>query len=505
MSTGFRSLFSPDFQKIAIYLHLMFLLLPIAQASDFLKLEDYLAQVKHEHLGFQGSMARSQGGELRSQEGKTLLAPTAFTQIQYTQDGRITPGSFIGYDHQKIKTFSFGVSQLTSFGLQAKLHYDIVSQSYIRPVLLFPGFDLNSSFIRTSSAYASPVLELTQSLWSNGWGSSTRATQEQIESQALASSYNARFAARSELTQAEIYYWNLALARQNVFVQTEALDRAQKIYSWSVRRVKLHLADQSDAMQAEALLQTRELDLMTAKDLARNAARSFNSLRHLDSDDVKEILATLDAQTLKSIELPTRASMRDDVKAAEQNTKSAIAAAKIAIEKNKPTLDVFANLTLNGQPSSSLGVLNGYLPYTDLSDAMSSSFSFNRPTAAVGLKFSLPLDLSTLSKSQKGWQQERQAAELLLDQKLFEQEQAWKELQQSLNETRKRLIISQKLEVIQESKLKNERKRLQSGRTTTYQVLLFEEDFLLSQLGRIREQAKLLTLIAQMKLFGESS
>ena len=140
----------------------------------------------------------------------------------------------------------------------------------------------------------------------------------------------------------------------------------------------------------------------------------------------------------------------------------------------------------------------------DISDAMGSLSTFNRPTYVIGLKFSVPLDLDTTSKSRDGWRKEKIAAELTYDRKLFEQEENWKDLNETLSEARKHLELSRKLEVIQESKLNAERARLQHGRTTTYQVLLFEQDFLQAQLGRIRDQANVLNIIAQMKLFGET-
>jgi outer membrane protein TolC len=115
----------------------------------------------------------------------------------------------------------------------------------------------------------------------------------------------------------------------------------------------------------------------------------------------------------------------------------------------------------------------------------------------------MPLNLETNAHSREGWRQEKIVAELSFDRKLFEQENDWKSLNEDLNEAKTRLELALKLEEIQQSKLNIERERLQKGRSTTYQVLLFEQDYLSSQSNRIRSQAQILTLIAQMKLFGE--
>jgi outer membrane protein TolC len=114
------------------------------------------------------------------------------------------------------------------------------------------------------------------------------------------------------------------------------------------------------------------------------------------------------------------------------------------------------------------------------------------------------LDFGLSSSARDGWRRELIAAELAYDRKFFEQERSWSDLNQNLSEARQHLELSRKLETIQEAKLKSERNRLQHGRTTTYQVMLFEQDYILSQLTRIRDQANVLNIIAQMKLFGEN-
>lgn len=480
----------------------MSLAIPQAQAAELLTMNGFLTQVKEQNSGVKGALLSSQASQLRSEEGNLLLAPTVYSNLQYTQDSRISQITLLGYDSLVTKTFSFGVSQLTRFGLQAKLHYDVTSMYYNNPVSLVSIAGLN--FAPQSFANASPVLELTQSLWSNSWGASTRANQEHLEAQALSSSYNASYQAKSGLSHAEITYWNLALARQIVSVQSEALDRAKKIYDWSIRRVRLHLADPSDALQAEALMQVRELDLTSAHNQVRSASRDFNSARSIDSDSVEEKLEPISPHQIEDLKIPKRAVLRDDVKAALESEKAALATATISLERDAPTLDVFTTLSLNGQPSSSEGIPRGYIGYQNVSDTVGPSFSFNRPSVTVGLKFSVPLDLSTVSKARDGWRKEKIAAEMLYDRKLFEQEESWKNLNETLSETRDHLRLSRKLEMIQASKLNAERIRLRQGRTTTYQVLLFEQDYLQAQLGRIRDQASVLTLIAQMKLFGET-
>lgn len=483
-----------------LFLELSFHLAESSWAEAPLTLEAFLDQIKNQTPGLKASLASREGGELRSQEGALSLAPTLFANLNYGSDAKLNPFSFFTWGNITSFTFSTGVSQTTTFGLQAKLHYDVTDQTMSNP-LSGAGGPIVGFTIPTVYINASPVLELTQNLWSNGFGRSTRAIQEQSEASALASSFISSFQAKTTLMKAEMTYWRLALARQAIGVQQGALERAQKIYEWNRRRARLQLEDQSAVVQAEAQVQRGILDLTSAKNEERSASRAFNLARNIDSDQVAEAVVEMTPAMIDQIQTPARAVLRDDVKAAQQQSRASSAGAQISIEKDSPTLDLVASFALNGQPASGV---SPYIPYTNLSDAFTSSFSFNRPTTAIGFRFSMPLDFGILSHSREGWKKEHIAANLTYDQKVIEQEQNWKDLNETFGEAKHHLDLSRKLEQIQETKLTMERDRLKRGRTTTYQVLLFEQDYLAAQMMRIRDQVNVLNLVAQMKQFGET-
>ncbi|MEO7162504.1 MAG: TolC family protein, partial [Bdellovibrionia bacterium] len=403
---------------------------PSAYAGNHLTLDGYISAVKTGNSGVKGSIESSEAGQLRSSEGKLLLAPTLYSNLQVLRDAKLPPSLFVRYDAQVTETYSLGISQLTTFGLQAKIHYDLFYQFYVNPVPLFaaPG---GGSLVPNVYAVASPVLELTQSLWSNGMGRSTQAAQEQTEASALASSYGASFQAKSTLAQAESTYWRLALARQVVSVQQEALDRARKIYNWNYEKARLHLRDNADVLQAEALAKNRELDLLSAKNEERAASRAFNSTRGVSTGEVNETLDEITSEMITKLQTPKRAATRDDVKAAQQNVRMTLAGATINSERDQPTLDLFATLSMNGQTDTIA---------SNISDTIGNSFT-NRPSQLVGIRFSMPIS-GARSKALEGWQKEHIAAEKTFDQKLFDQEQSWKDLVENLGDQRKQLDLA---------------------------------------------------------------
>jgi len=469
---------------------------PISKPGK-ITLEDYLSQVKINNLGVKGSILSSEGSLKRSEEGQLLLSTNAFIDLKAGSDAKLNPFSMIAWDRLNSETLSVGVSKQTKFGLLTKVHYDL-TQSYIIN-LVGSSQQVPAPFFSsypTTYTNASPVLEFTQNFWNNGFGRSTQATQDLQEAQALASSYTASFQAKLAISQAEISYWNLATARQVLAMYQEALERAKLIYQWNVKRAQLQLGDQSEVLQSEALVKGRELDVLTSQNNVRSASRNFNASRYIDSDEVKEELIELTPSMMAQIQTPTRAAQRDDVKAAEQQARASEAGAITSIEKSKPNLDLNASFALNGQV--------GNIPAGDLGTAMSNSLTFNRPTINVGLRLQVPLDFEITKRTTDGWKLEKIAAEKYYDQKVFSQEQDWKNLNESFNEAKMRLDLSITLENVQSAKLKAERDRLSRGRTTTYQVLLFEQDYLTSQIVRVRDQAIILNLIAQMKQYGES-
>lgn len=480
-------------------------ILPLPQSSysgEAILLDHYLGQVKSSHGGVKGSIIGTQAGKLRSEEGDLILSPTAFAEFKYVSDAKYPQTAFLNYDNIITKTLAVGVKKQTTFGLNASLSYNLLSTYYNNPISLLNfgaagGAGANTSnLVLYSYALAFPMLELKQNIWGNGFGRSTRAQVTQSEANALASSYQNSYQAKNIVVNAELAYWRLALARQVVQVQKEALDRGQKTYEYNARRARLQLGEQADVIQSEATVQLRELDLKTAEAEEILAARAFNSMRSIDSDHVEEALVELKPELVNGIQMPKRANYRDDVLSEEQKARAAQASAEVSVEKNKPTLDAYASIALNGQ--------SGFPPYQNLSDSVPKSFTFNRPTTTVGVTFSAPLDLGAASNVREGWRFEKDSAEINYARKVFDQEQDWKQYVTNFEESVKQFKLSLKLEDVQKSKLENERGRLRRGRTTTYQVLLFEQDYLQAQLTRIRAEAKVLNTVAQMKLFGET-
>lgn len=93
------------------------------------------------------------------------------------------------------------------------------------------------------------------------------------------------------------------------------------------------------------------------------------------------------------------------------------------------------------------------------------------------------------------------AAEQNYQRKLFEQDQQWNDLSAKFEDAKIKLVLIEKIEEAQKIKAHNERDRLNRGRTVTFQVLNFEQDYAQSELARIQSETNILNIYSQLKAY----
>ena len=108
----------------------------------------------------------------------------------------------------------------------------------------------------------------------------------------------------------------------------------------------------------------------------------------------------------------------------------------------------------------------------------------------------MPLDLGTLSDTRGGYSREAEGATLTFQRRVYEQERDWADLSSKFSDSKRRYQLPAGMESVQKEKYEHERDRLSRGRTVTFQVLQFEQDYRNAQLSRIRAQADVLMLVA---------
>jgi outer membrane protein TolC len=453
---------------------------PTVSFSAQLPLNDFLREVEGKNQSMTASKLIAEGAQERANEGKLIFRPNIFAQAQTAIDKKPTTNINAQGDRTDNSFVTAGILQQFNFGLQGKLGYNF---SHTRI------YDASPAFLPVSNFHDGvATLELSQSLWRNFWGRESRSQEAILTSQAQATKHTENYKIKTTLAQAESLYWSLSQIRKVVRVQKESLERAQKIRVWNQNRLKSGLAESSDFLQSDANYKAREYELKSTMQDLKTLQRSVNSLRGVDSEVLNEDLESVDSNIIKKLAVPPKEELREDTKAALEIQKISKASADLSVEKNKPTFEMYGTYALNGRD-----------PQAD--QAVTNSFKTNHDTKAIGVRFVAPLDFGTTSDNINGYRKEQIAASQNFQRKLFEQEQQWNDLAARFEDAKVKLSLVEKIEEAQKIKASNERERLSKGRTVTFQVLNFEQDYAQSELARIQNETNILNIYSQLKIY----
>lgn len=449
-------------------------------AANSLAIETYMGQVVQHHDGYRAAELSRQAADQYAGEAQLPFSYTLIGSATTTSDSK--PQALFRYDRLESNLYSLGIGKTFTNGLQTKLSYSYNEFNYT---------GISPTQLPTPNYFeASPKIEATLPLWRNFWGRETSGAANALELTSKAKAAGQNATARSILLEAETAYWNLALSREALKVTREAVARAQSMFEWTARRVKLSLSDRAEHLQSTAALKARQLDLRQAQDSERSARLAFNAARGVSNDKVDDELTVLTANLVSKWQTPARTKDRPDTEAARLQASAAEANANAAAERSKPTLELFGQYALNS-PLRPVG-----------SDAIADSTLSKYPTSAVGLRLNMPLDFGTTSRAQEGWAAEAAASRALASRKAFEQERDWNEVVARFELAKEKMRLYEDLEEAQKQKFEHERDRQKSGRTTLAQVILFQADYEQTQFARLRALTELLGLNAQMKLYG---
>lgn len=455
----------------------------LAVPAQALTLDEYLNQVKGESLGYRSFEESAKAATLKARDADLFFTPKLFANAQLLKDGK-EPFSAIMYDRINMENYSLGLSQEFSFGLKATVSYAAEKTEIegIQSASIPAGFP-------TTFWYATPKLELSMPLWGNAFGKTERAKQELNRQQSVAERFGSEAQAKGYLTEAEAAFWRLASAQDIVAVQKRALAQAQSILDYVTKKEKMNLGEKADVLQAKAMVEAVSFQVQLAANQEKAARRQFNTYINRQAEEPAPALSGIDYGTLTTVELPkSRPGDRYDLQVAQAQADLAKASANVLAEKNRPTLDVYGSYALNGRS-------------TDLQEAMDRTNMTEHDTTVVGVRLNIPLNIGAAADAKAGALKSAKAADLLYQHKKFTQEQDWENLVQQLGEAKENLRLATGIVNAQKAKLDNERARLKQGRTTTYQVLLFEQDFSQSEVNRVQAAAQILGLQAQIKLY----
>ncbi len=464
-------------------LALILLISDLSIASESLNIDSYLGQVFDKNPAYKAAVENSSGAKLRNGESDLLVLPILTLQASQTIDEKDTFTPSVNGTRAETQAYKIALEQYTPFGLHAQLKYE----QYYKDIAVPGG---TSAAVPVPEYYGgNPSIELTQSLWRNGFGREIRAKRAGIDSGSLATHYAERFKVDGIRVESQMAYIKLFYSRKILGALKESLDVAQKMKDWTKKRLDQDLGDRSDYLQAKAAFEFRQFDLMQAEQDERSSARAFNSLRGVDSEVVVENLSE-PKLTLPNLKPYSPARSRDDVRAARKQLEYSRAQAQEGVERGRPSLDLFASYGWTGLDASE-------------SKARSEAFADDFPYYTVGVRFQSPLMFGILGDMKEGYEKEVQAAKFNLERKAQEEERDYKDLTDKLNTLSQKLKLAEILEESQREKVTSERLRQRRGKTTLFQVLQFEQDYVDAQLNKYKTEVELKTHVTQLQLYKE--
>jgi outer membrane protein TolC len=268
-----------------------------------------------------------------------------------------------------------------------------------------------------------------------------------------------------------------------------SLERASRLLEWTKRRVDNDLADEADLFQAQAGFKLRQLNLQLAQEDEVKASRAYNEAlgvagASLDVtlEKISDMVSCCDALQL------SRNGVRADVLAAEELLAAARLAQQEAFLRVGPEVSAFGSCSLNALD----------LTYGDTFKQITDT---TKPTYTVGVNFSVPLGCGLAGTVKDGYRTDAAAAEQSLKKATLSAANSWDELQKNWANVKDRLALAREINIVQSKRVDSEQKRLQRGRTTTFQVLTAENDLDDATLNVYRMVFEELITKAQAELF----
>lgn len=460
----------------------------VGWAGETMTADQYLAQVEQVNPDLRGIDLALQAMGLKVLELDMVYSPFLSASYGYMDDRSGSSfGASLPMDEVKGDQWSLFLDKKFPSGTSLSLGYTHSDSSIS---LLQPsnfGFGLMSDF---NAFENKPVVQLKQSLLRDFWYGLTQVGIDKSKASVRSGQYLQLYKRQQLLMKARLTYWNLVLDREVVQFRQSSLERAQQVLQWNQKRVGLDLADAADLLQAQAAYKSRQLSLQMAKEDLLNAKRDFNELLGNTTAAVAVDLERLEDKVNQyaTLDTLTRSGERADVLAARAAYQSSALADRETFFRSLPELTLSASYSLYGLDLTSQAawdqVANG-----------------DKPAYTVALSGIIPLDIWTLDKVRQGYHKDFEAVKANLEKAELMARNDWGKLSQTWQDVKTRLALAREIKTIQEKRLAHEQRRLERGRSTTFQVITAENDLDEANLNVYRLVYEELVTDAQAGLF----
>ncbi len=453
-----------------------------------LSIDDYLREIIDNNPYYQAQKQQEENAINLAARSELLTSFNLFSSAKTGFYEQNQAAQIFRYDRYYNQNYQIGVSNSSSLGFDSKIYYSLNKINYKDfDTSRFPNPDLAKRNFQTN-----PVIELNIPLIRNFLGKAIKANQKLIISEQQVNKLTAQQLSQNTIIEAYKAYYNLFFSREKLKITKNALKQAQNIYDNAKKKLAMNLGENADLLQAKAMVEQKNLELQQNQNLIAEYSRQFNKIRYCEADKTIPIIGRIDFDELVKFNLPNHINNSlIATKIAKAKMENAIANNEIIIENNKANLAINSYYAFKGVEGS-------------INSAISSSSDPRGREGAIGLNLSLSLNNDAVNKIKSASQSNSKIAKNLYHYQEFLEDRSWLDLVSNLKNLQKSLVLAKSIENAQKLKLENEKILLNQGRSTTYQILLFQQEYLMSQLNTIEIAKQINNIIIDSKLYQEN-
>jgi len=334
------------------------------------------------------------------------------------------------------------------------------------------GFDFQSQDYR----FAPPLypgaagVEMTQPLLRNFWIDQPRWAISLNKKTIIQEQQGVRSILIDIATQVQTTYYTMAAARESIAVQTKAVELAERLLMENRKRVEVGAMAPLESQQAEAQLATTRADLISAQAAFGQAQ---NTLRRLLTTDYSDHADTILEPGEKFSPQPYPFN-RQESWTRGLTMRPDIIQSQLELEKQNVTIrfrrnQMFPQLDL-------IGTFGITANATDLGLTLNEMSNTEFKNYGVGARLNIPLGNRTARSALKGAKLEKER--IILRHKQLEQS-VMLAIDNSILVAKtayERIQATKEARVFAEAALDAEQKKLENGKSTTFEVLRLQRD-----------------------------
>jgi outer membrane protein TolC len=452
---------------------------------SFTTLEEYIRDVASKNGSYLSSKTKIDSAELLKSKAELINSFQLFGSAKTGFYEQNQAAQIFRYSQYYNQNYQIGISKNSLFGLESKFAYNLNKMNYK---------DFNTSMfpnpaLAKSNTQSNPSLELKLPIWQNFLGKSTRTNYEIIITEQKINQINEKINLQKIIILAEKTYWQTAISNEVLAVEKQKKYSSFLTLNKIKNKLAMNLAESSDLLQIRAIYQQNQISLLQAEQQIRQNQQEFNKLLELPIDSPLPELDKISAVDLPKKELPELDVNNNlDFQGARENFNMTSSILINEQESSKPKLNIVGNYALKGVESN-------------LNTAINNSANLAGKEGFIAVELQVPLSFGTLHNINKSAVIGKQAAKRLYDNKQYNIKQNIAQLQQNFSQIKQQLIATKDLVAIQNEKLKNEQQLFNQGRTTTYQILIFEQEYWQAKLRLLQLSNTMLQIIAESKYY----